>query len=726
MRLTLRTLLSYLDDTLEPAQAKAIGAKVAESEQARELMERIKQVTRRRRLTTPPTTGPGGMDSNTIAEYLDNEVKEEKATEVEQICLASDVHLAEVAACHQILTLVLGEPALVPPSAKQRMYKLVHGPESIQSRKPAKAAADVDQDLSSEIDFENDETLRLGVPAVGGGKGLPRTVWIYAGGGVLAASLFVFAIWRLIHSIPSDRVEPKGDQIVQIEKDAGKKDEPPKIIDDKDKTPPAKVKKEEKPPATKKEDKTGEIQPIKVESVDVKPPPEIPYREASSKQAPIAHYIAPPFKAPAVLLQADKLGWARIGGKNAAVSSGRMLLSLPGSKSVVTLDTGVELTLWGNLFELTLDPILGESRATLHANDTLDADLTLDRGRIILRNDKKDGKDATARVRFFNPTLSEENYFDIILTTGSAVAVERGAEMDRDEPFFEDPKNALRQGPIATMRIYQFAGTSTVLWAKLQYGLDETQQPALQWNSRELLPSTPKKLVLPPWLKGVPALKKDDPLARDRAIVIRAHDDIAKRLEKDKQIDVVLAEVVQDLQDATQKELTAKKGLSPEVYLPWRNVFRCYAAIDDVRSLFETFSQDNTPMFVRGFCMMTLQQWLPQGRDNDFVLLDAVRKSNIKKTPSIKIMELFHLVSAESAAKPATYQNLIEGLNNDLLPIRTLSHWHLMNLAPAGRGIPYDPAMPRQQREVAVRQWLMLIPPGQLPPRDAPTKKDKG
>ena len=51
MRLTLRTLLSYLDDTLEPSQAKTIGAKVAESEQARDLMERIKQVTRKRRLT---------------------------------------------------------------------------------------------------------------------------------------------------------------------------------------------------------------------------------------------------------------------------------------------------------------------------------------------------------------------------------------------------------------------------------------------------------------------------------------------------------------------------------------------------------------------------------------------------------------------------------------------------------------------------------------------------
>src|ERR1043165_5376177 len=105
MRLTLRTLLSYLDDTLEPSQARAIGVKVAESEQARELMERIKQVTRRRRLMTPPA-GPGGIDPNTIAEYLDNEVTSEKASEVEQICLASDVHLAEVAACHQILTLV--------------------------------------------------------------------------------------------------------------------------------------------------------------------------------------------------------------------------------------------------------------------------------------------------------------------------------------------------------------------------------------------------------------------------------------------------------------------------------------------------------------------------------------------------------------------------------------------------------------------------------------------
>src|SRR5271163_1042512 len=99
MRLTLRTLLAYLDDTLEPAQAKIIGQKVAESDQARELMDHIKQVTRRRRITAPPASGPGSkIDPNTIAEYLDGAVSAEQASEVEQVCLGSDVHLAEIAA----------------------------------------------------------------------------------------------------------------------------------------------------------------------------------------------------------------------------------------------------------------------------------------------------------------------------------------------------------------------------------------------------------------------------------------------------------------------------------------------------------------------------------------------------------------------------------------------------------------------------------------------------
>jgi hypothetical protein len=74
---------------------------------------------------------------------LDNVLQPAEVTELEEATLANDVRLAEVAACHQILTLVLGEPAKVPPTASRRMYRLVQGPESLPYRQPTAAVAPV-------------------------------------------------------------------------------------------------------------------------------------------------------------------------------------------------------------------------------------------------------------------------------------------------------------------------------------------------------------------------------------------------------------------------------------------------------------------------------------------------------------------------------------------------------------------------------------------------------
>ncbi len=147
MRLTLRTMLAYQDSVLEPNEAEELGRKIKESDFASTLIQRMRSVLKKVRMNAPKLDGKGmGNDANTVAEYLDSALPQDRVGDFERICLESDAHLAEVAGCHQILALVLGKPADVPESLRERVYALGNVEQAAaasDTKKGRKAAAAV-------------------------------------------------------------------------------------------------------------------------------------------------------------------------------------------------------------------------------------------------------------------------------------------------------------------------------------------------------------------------------------------------------------------------------------------------------------------------------------------------------------------------------------------------------------------------------------------------------
>jgi hypothetical protein len=156
-------------ERLYPQEAKEIGKKIEDSKFATDLYHKIRDVMRRLRLAAPSITEKGtNLDCNTVAEYLDNELPNDRVPDFEEVCLKSEMHLAEVASCHQILAIAQVEPAEVEPESRQRMYQLPDVASRVDEE--SVAAAEAAKALSG------DGAARASAPPAEPVKARPRPV----------------------------------------------------------------------------------------------------------------------------------------------------------------------------------------------------------------------------------------------------------------------------------------------------------------------------------------------------------------------------------------------------------------------------------------------------------------------------------------------------------------------------------------------------------------------
>jgi hypothetical protein len=141
MRLTLRTLLAYLDGELLGDRARQIEEKIHTSTFATELAERIRAVRKRQRLSAPALDATGDADANSVAEYLDSLLPPDREAEFELGCLKSDERLAEVANGHHLLGIILRKPAEVDAELRARIN---HLPQSNEGQAAIKRQGSVE------------------------------------------------------------------------------------------------------------------------------------------------------------------------------------------------------------------------------------------------------------------------------------------------------------------------------------------------------------------------------------------------------------------------------------------------------------------------------------------------------------------------------------------------------------------------------------------------------
>jgi len=384
----------------------------------------------------------------------------------------------------------------------------------------------------------------------------------------------------------------------------------------------------------------------------------------------------------------------------ARVSTACTLVSLPGYRSLIALDSGAHLTLWGNLPEFSASPPVLESVVMLHVPSSgIDLDFTLDRGRVLIANRKTSAGPIHVRLRFLRESWELE-----LPDAQSEAGVElwtlpRGA-----------PAGAKPQQPVACLGL--FTKGRVRVKTPLQ-SFDLSDRSRLSWVSREpavvyraALPELPAWWAKPPERTAQEVRKALRSLLDWSERLNRPKADPAKSKSPDNATTVVttIKTQVEEVKDADNQDV---------------GVF-FLAALDETEPLVG-FLKDRQNPNVRGVTLFALQSWLSRGGQHASELARILERRGYSKDKAERIVRLLHFYPPEALDKKKTYEDLVACLDDDNLLVRDLAFWQLDQLGVGGRlpeearKVAYDPTWEPEKRRPAVEQWQKLLQEGKVP-----------
>ncbi len=703
MRLTLRTLLGYLDDILEPQQAKELGEKINESQVASALVARIKEVLRRRRIGAPEITGPGSdPDCNVVAEYLDNTLSPEKIEDLERLCLESDLHLAEVAACHQILTLVLGEPVDVPQSLRERMYalgKVTPGEEEENGRPrtapvappgPALTPAapprpEIPDYLAARPTWRRVAPVLVAILVLG--------VWI---GLILSDPAHPWRTWLSpsVSTIAGHPVAGKGSGNGQ----------PPAPVLPPDGAPPAPEPGELVPAeavapapapapapdvaAARATPESPPASPPGRDSVPINPPPPPDAPEPGTTEAPstpsasprptvVEGGAAPPAEAPAaapaapVALEAKRVLYNSTEGVllNRAPDDRWLVLprrSLIHAGDEVASPEPFESVL--QLLDAEAEIVLTGARIVWQATPPdIDAALEINRGRVIVRKSPLAEAGKTLKLQL---AIGGGVYLLELLEPGTVCGIEV-----QWQPSAGGPEVA--QAPSFDGGVYLAAGRAKLTAANGTVWMLESGLVGLAFLSSRPAASVQPLLTPPAWML---------PPSSGMAVVARQ---TARQFEEAFQLDLSISETIPALVD---NRLPRLSELATQVL----------ALTDQYPALIRALSSPHEES--RQAAILGLGTWLRADPANA-PLLEAEVDRNFPPQTAAAVLRLLYGYTPEDARNPEISNQLVDWLADSNLTVRELAFQQIRKLTGGTLTYMYHPDRPESQRAVSVRQW---------------------